>query len=72
MSIPSCTVAKLHDVADLLGELVVSRQLVAALNVMHLIQREWGPGNKKKKICDPYTVITAALKKIDEYEDLKP
>jgi hypothetical protein len=71
-SVPSCAVRKLSEVSDLLTELIVSRQLTVALDVLHLIQREWAPETKKKRICDPYTVITAALKKIDEFEDLKP
>ena len=50
----------------------MTRQLQAALDALHQIQREWAPNLKRKKICDPFTVVTAALKKIDEFDKLKP
>ncbi len=71
-SIPACGF-KLRDRVDLaINELIVTKQLQAALDVLHLVQREWAPGTKKKRVCDPYTVSTAALQKIDEYEEMKP
>jgi hypothetical protein len=51
--------------------LIMTKQIAVLLSALQQIQREWSP-SRKVSHCDPYTVATQALKKYDEYEELKP
>jgi len=68
-SVPICQLTA--NIRESVNDLISVRQIQVLLDAVQQVQRDWAPETKKKRICDPYTIMTAALKKFDEYEELR-